>query len=163
MRSIARVTWNGESLFIAPNVGGAGPALCPAGPGKNDMADVNQRNRPLSPHIQIYRWQLTAITSILTRITGNGLIVAGVLIVWWLLAAASGPDYFAFVDGIVRSWFGKLLFLGSIWAVWYHFCAGLRHLWFDSGRGLDIPNAERLGWAVIAGSVLLTVITVIVL
>jgi succinate dehydrogenase / fumarate reductase, cytochrome b subunit len=127
------------------------------------MADVNHANRPLSPHIQIYRWQLTAITSILTRITGNGLIVAGMLIVWWLLAAASGPHYFAFVDGIVRSWFGKLIFLGSIWAVWYHFCAGLRHLWFDSGRGLDIPTAEKLGWAVIAGSALLTVITVIVL
>jgi succinate dehydrogenase / fumarate reductase, cytochrome b subunit len=63
----------------------------------------------------------------------------------------------------VRSWFGKLIFLGSIWAVWYHFCAGLRHLWFDSGRGLDIPTAERLGWAVIGGSVLLTVFTVAVL
>ena len=128
------------------------------------MADVNRgirsQDRPLSPHLQIYRPQLTAITSILTRITGNGLIVAALLLVWWLLAAASGPEYFAFVDGIVRSWFGKLIFLGSIWAVWYHFCAGLRHLWFDSGRGLDIPTAEKLGWAVIGGSVLLTVITV---
>jgi succinate dehydrogenase / fumarate reductase, cytochrome b subunit len=127
------------------------------------MADVNRADRPLSPHIQIYRWQLTAITSILTRITGNGLIVAGVLIVWWLLAAATGPDYFAFVDGIVRSWFGKLIFLASIWAVWYHFCAGLRHLWFDSGRGLDIPTAEKLGWAVIGASVVLTLITIIIL
>ena len=131
------------------------------------MADVNRgirsQDRPLSPHLQIYRPQLTAITSILTRITGNGLIVAALLLVWWLLAAASGPEYFAFVDGIVRSWFGKLIFLGSIWAVWYHFCAGLRHLWFDSGRGLDIPTAEKLGWAVIAGSVILTVITVAVL
>jgi succinate dehydrogenase / fumarate reductase, cytochrome b subunit len=131
------------------------------------MADVNRgirsQDRPLSPHLQIYRPQLTAITSILTRITGNGLIVAALLLVWWLLAAASGPEYFAFVDGIVRSWFGKLIFLGSIWAVWFHFCAGLRHLWFDSGRGLDIPTAEKLGWAVIGGSVLLTVITVAVL
>ena len=127
------------------------------------MADVNHAKRPLSPHIQIYRWQIPMLTSILTRITGNGLIVAGVLIVWWLLAAATGPDYFAFVDGIVRSWFGKLIFLGSIWAVWYHFCAGLRHLWFDSGRGLDIPTAEKLGWAVIGGSVLLTLLTVIIL
>jgi succinate dehydrogenase / fumarate reductase, cytochrome b subunit len=131
------------------------------------MADVNRgtrpQDRPLSPHIQIYRWQMTAVTSILTRITGNGLIVAGVLIVWWLLAAATGPEYFAFVDGIVRSWFGKLIFLGSIWAVWYHFCAGLRHLWFDSGRGLDIPTAEKLGWAVIGGSVMLTLVTIVIL
>jgi succinate dehydrogenase / fumarate reductase cytochrome b subunit len=127
------------------------------------MADVNRRTRPLSPHIQIYRPQLTSVTSILTRITGNALIVAGLLVVWWLLAAASGPEYFAFVDGFVRSWFGKLVFLGSIWALWYHFLAGLRHLWFDSGRGLDIPTAEKLGWGVIGGSVVLTVITILLL
>jgi succinate dehydrogenase / fumarate reductase, cytochrome b subunit len=127
------------------------------------MADVNRGNRPLSPHLQIYRPQLTSITSILTRITGNALIVAAVLIVWWLVAAATGPEYFAFVDAILRSWFGKLVFLGSIWAVWYHFLAGLRHLYYDSGRGLDIPTAEKLGWAVIGGSAVLTVITILVL
>ena len=127
------------------------------------MAEANQGNRPLSPHLQIYRWQVPMLTSILTRITGNALIVATVLVVWWLLAAATGPDYFALVDAVVRSWFGKLVFLGSIWAVWYHFLAGLRHLYYDSGRGLDIPTAERLGWACIIGSVILTVITVIIL
>jgi succinate dehydrogenase / fumarate reductase cytochrome b subunit len=127
------------------------------------MADGDPIKRPLSPHLQIYRPQLTAITSILTRITGNGLIVAGVLIVWWLLAAATGPAYFAVADGVLRSWFGKLVLFGSIWAVWYHFLAGLRHLWFDSGRGLDIPTAEKLGWGVIAGSVVLTLLTVIIL
>ena len=127
------------------------------------MADVNRGNRPLSPHLQIYRPQLTSITSILTRITGNALIVAALLVTWWLLAAAAGEGYFALVDGIVRSWFGKLVFLGAIWAVWYHFLAGLRHLYFDSGRGLDIPTAEKLGWACIGGSVGLTLITVIIL
>lgn len=127
------------------------------------MADVNRGNRPLSPHLQIYRKQLTSVTSILTRITGNGLIVAGILIVWWLLAAATGPDYFAFADAVLRSWFGKLVFFGSIWAVWYHFLAGLRHLYYDSGRGLDIPTAEKLGWGIIIGSVVLTVLTVIIL
>lgn len=127
------------------------------------MADVNRGNRPLSPHLQIYRKQLTSVTSILTRITGNGLIVAAILIVWWLLAAATGPDYFAFADAVLRSWFGKLVFFGSIWAVWYHFLAGLRHLYYDSGRGLDIPTAEKLGWGVIIGSAVLTVLTVIIL
>ncbi|MCT8330635.1 succinate dehydrogenase, cytochrome b556 subunit [Albidovulum sediminis] len=127
------------------------------------MAEANQGNRPLSPHLQIYRPQLTSITSILTRITGNALIVATILVVWWLLAAATGPDYFVLADAVVRSWFGKLVFLGSIWAVWYHFLAGLRHLYYDSGRGLDIPTAEKLGWACIIGSVVLTVITVIIL
>ena len=124
------------------------------------MADLN---RPLSPHLQIYRPQLTSITSILTRITGNALIVAGVLIVWWLLAAATSADYFAVADAVLRSWFGKLVFLGSIWAVWYHFLAGLRHLYFDSGRGLEIAIAEKLGWGVIIGSALLTIFTIIIL
>lgn len=127
------------------------------------MADVNRGNRPLSPHLQIYRWQMTMFSSILTRISGNALIVAAALIVWWLLAAATGPRYFDFVNAIIRSWFGKLVFLGSIWAVWYHFLAGLRHLWFDSGRGLEIATAERLGWACVIGSVVLTILTVIVL
>lgn len=127
------------------------------------MADVNRGNRPLSPHLQVYRPQLTSITSILTRITGNALIVAAFLIVWWLLAAATSADYFAVADGVVRSWFGKLVFLGSVWAVWYHFLAGLRHLYFDSGRGLDIPTAEKLGWGIIIGSVLLTLITITIL
>lgn len=127
------------------------------------MADVNRGDRPLSPHLQVYRPQLTSITSILTRITGNALIVAALLVVWWLLAASTGPDYFATADAVVRSWFGKLIFLGSIWAVWYHFLAGLRHLYYDSGRGLEIETAEKLGWACIIGSVVLTVLTVIVL
>lgn len=127
------------------------------------MADVNRGNRPLSPHLQIYRKQLTSVTSILTRITGNALIVAAVMIVWWFLAAATGEAYFAVADAVLRSWFGKLVFLGSIWAVWYHFLAGLRHLYFDSGRGLDIPTAEKLGWAIILGSLILTLFTVTIL
>ncbi len=127
------------------------------------MADVNRGNRPLSPHLQIYRPQLTSITSILTRITGNALIVTTGLIVWWLLAAASGPDYFAMANGVLRSWFGKLVMFLSLVGVWYHFLAGLRHLWFDSGRGLDIPTAEKLGIGCLVGSVVLTVVTVVIL
>jgi succinate dehydrogenase / fumarate reductase cytochrome b subunit len=127
------------------------------------MADVNRGSRPLSPHLQVYRLPLTAITSIMTRITGNGLILAALLIVWWLLAAATGPDQFAVADWWVRSWLGKLVFLGSIWAVWFHFCAGLRHLWMDSGRGLDLPAADRLATAVFGASVALTLLTVVLL
>lgn len=127
------------------------------------MADTSRGNRPLSPHIQIYRFGLPAITSILTRITGNGMIVATLLIVWWLLAAATGPASFELADAVLRSWFGKLVLLGSIWATWYHMLAGLRHLWFDSGRGLELAVANRLGWACIAGSVALTALTVALL
>lgn len=129
----------------------------------NPITDDKRGQRPLSPHLQIYRPQLTTITSILTRITGNALIVSGLMIVWWLLAASSGPDYFAVADGVLRSWFGSLVLIGSLWAVWYHFLAGLRHLLFDSGRGLEIHTAERLGIGVIVGSFVLTVLTVVVL
>jgi succinate dehydrogenase / fumarate reductase cytochrome b subunit len=126
------------------------------------MAEVKRVERPLSPHLQIYRPQLTSITSILTRITGNALVVAVMLAVWWLLAAATSDEYFAIADAVVRSWFGKLVFLGSLWAVWYHYLAGLRHLYFDAGKGLDIATAEKLGWACIIGSVVLTVLTLLI-
>ena len=127
------------------------------------MADVNRGDRPLSPHLQVYRPQLTSITSILTRITGNALVVAGLMVTWWFLAAAAGPDAFAMADGFVRSWFGKLVFLGSIWALWYHTLAGIRHLIWDQGVGLRIDTAEKLGWGVIAGSIVLTLLTIIIL
>ncbi len=131
------------------------------------MADAKQAaplagsgGRPLSPHLQIYRWQVSMLTSILTRITGQALMAGVVLGVWWLLAAATSDSYFAVADAVATSWFGDLVFTGSLWAVWYHYLAGLRHLYYDAGRGLDIPTAEKLGWAVIIGSVVLTVITI---
>lgn len=126
------------------------------------MADVNRGNRPLSPHLQIYRPQLTSMTSILTRLTGNALLLGALLIVAWLVAAATSPACFSYVDGVLTSWFGKLIMLGSIWALWYHLLAGLRHLYWDTGRGMEIGTAEKLGWAVIIGSVLLTIITIVI-
>ncbi|MGC9370472.1 MAG: succinate dehydrogenase, cytochrome b556 subunit [Paracoccaceae bacterium] len=126
------------------------------------MADVNRGNRPLSPHLQVYRPQLTSITSILTRITGNALIIGALLVVWWFIAAAKGPDYFALANGVITSWIGDLVLLGSVWALWYHSLAGIRHLIWDSGRGLEIETAEKLGWAVIIGSFVLTALTVAV-
>jgi succinate dehydrogenase / fumarate reductase, cytochrome b subunit len=127
------------------------------------MADPKPAERPLSPFMigPYYRPQLTSMTSILTRITGNGLIVAVVLAVWWLLAAATSDSAFAVADAVATSWFGDLVFTGALWAVWYHYLAGLRHLYFDAGHGLDIPTAEKLGWACIIGSVVLTVITIL--
>ncbi|SIS83535.1 succinate dehydrogenase subunit C [Roseivivax lentus] len=127
------------------------------------MADVNRGNRPLSPHLQVYRPQLTSMTSILTRITGNALIVAMFMIVWWFIAAASGPDYFALANGFVTSWFGDLVLFLSLWALWYHTLAGVRHLIWDYAIGLEIEVAEKLGWGVIGGSILLTILTVIII
>ena len=126
------------------------------------MAEAKRTQRPLSPHLQIYRWQIPMITSILTRITGNALIVGVILAVWWLLAAATSDRYFAYADAVATSWFGDLVFTGSLWAVWYHYLAGLRHLYYDAGRGLDIPTAERLGWGCIIGSVGLTIVTLFI-
>ena len=126
------------------------------------MADVNRGKRPLSPHLSIYRPQLTSMTSILTRITGNALLLGSLLVVWWLLAAATSPGYFEFVDGLITSWIGKIIMLGSLWALWYHLLAGLRHLYWDTGRGLEIETAEKLGWGVIIGSIVLTVLTVVI-
>ena len=130
---------------------------------KKFMVEVNKDVRPLSPHLSIYRPQLTSITSILTRITGNALIVGAILVVWWLFSAAISPQYFAIADAVMTSWFGKLIMLGSVWALWYHTLAGVRHLIWDNAIGLDLKTAYTLGWCLVVGSVLLTIVTVIVL
>lgn len=125
------------------------------------MADVNRGNRPLSPHLQVYRPQLTSVTSILTRITGNALIVSALLIAWWFLAAATSPEYFATANGLLTSWFGDLVMTLSVLGLWYHTLAGIRHLIWDNGYMLDLEQAEKLGWIVVIGSAVLTVLTII--
>jgi len=125
------------------------------------MADVNRGKRPLSPHISIWRWQINSISSILTRITGNALLISFLLFVWWLLAASTSPEAFDLANGFLTSWFGKLVLVFSALGLWYHFLAGLRHLWWDSGHGLDMKTAELLGWACVIGSVILTALTIV--
>ena len=127
------------------------------------MADAKRVQRPLSPHLQIYRIQMTSFSSILTRITGNGIIVGVILAVWWLLAAAVSDEYFAVANAVATSWFGDLVFTLSLLGVWYHYLAGLRHLYYDAGHGLKIETAEMLGWVCIVGSVVLTILTIIVI
>ena len=125
------------------------------------MADVNRGNRPLSPHLTIYRPQLTSITSILTRITGNALAISALLVVWWFLAAATSEAYFDLVNGFLTSWFGDLVMTLSVLGLWYHTLAGVRHLIWDNGIGLDLGTAEKLGWAVLIGSVICTALTLL--
>lgn len=127
------------------------------------MADVNRGNRPLSPHLSIYRPQITSVTSILTRITGNALLFSSLLVVWWLLSAATSPEYFAFADGVLTSWFGDLVMSLSLLGLWYHTLAGARHLIWDNGVMLELELAEKLGWAIIGGSVVLTILTLIII
>ena len=125
------------------------------------MADVNRGNRPLSPHLTIYRPQWTSISSILVRITGNALIVAALLIVWWFVAAASGPDAFATANGFITSWFGDLIMTLSVLGLWYHTLGGLRHLVWDSGSMLDVDKSEMAAQMMMVLAVLLTVFTII--
>ena len=126
------------------------------------MADVNRGNRPLSPHLTIYRMPMTAITSILNRITGIALLGGGLLVVWWLLAAATSPGYFAFADAVITSFPGDIVMTLSAWALWYHSLGGLRHLYWDTGEGLDIETAEKLSYGILGASLLLTLLTILV-
>ena len=122
------------------------------------MADVNRGDRPLSPHLSVYRPQWTSATSILHRITGVGMALGAALIVWWLLAAATSEDYFEVVDGILTSWIGYLVLLGLTWSLCYHFLNGIRHLWWDTGRGYDLDQVELSAKIIAGGSVALTVL-----
>jgi succinate dehydrogenase / fumarate reductase cytochrome b subunit len=125
------------------------------------MADLNRGNRPLSPHLSIYRMTITMLVSIMNRITGAGMALAGIMIVWWLMAAASSPAYFETVTGYLTSWVGLLILVGSLWALWFHFLGGLRHIVMDFGIGYEIKTVNMTGWIVLIGSFVLTAICLI--
>ncbi|SON53740.1 Succinate dehydrogenase cytochrome b556 subunit [Hartmannibacter diazotrophicus] len=127
------------------------------------MADLSHKSaRPLSPHLQIYRPMLTMMMSIVHRITGAALYVGTLLVAWWLIAAAVGPDYFALVDGFFGSFFGRLILFGYTWALIHHMLGGLRHFIWDFGHGFGPEARELLAKATIAGSVILTILVWIV-
>lgn len=96
------------------------------------------------------------VMSIVHRITGAGLYAGTLLLAWWLIAAAIGPDQYAFVQTILTSWFGRLVLVGFTWALMHHMLGGIRHLIWDTGRSLDIVSVDRLAWATLVGSVALT-------
>ena len=106
--------------------------------------------RPVSPHLQIYRWYFTMALSIGHRVTGIGLALGLVLLTWWLLALASGPDAFATVQAVMRSWFGVLVLFGYTFVLFYHLANGVRHLVWDAGYGLELRPAINSGIAVLA-------------
>jgi succinate dehydrogenase / fumarate reductase cytochrome b subunit len=114
--------------------------------------------RPLSPHLQVYRPQLTSALSIFHRISGVALGIGTLLLVWWLTAAAGSPRAFAAAQGFIGSWFGLILLFGWTAALFYHFLNGIRHLWWDTGRGLAIDQVEQSAKAVLAGTAGLTVL-----
>ncbi|HVA14166.1 MAG TPA: succinate dehydrogenase, cytochrome b556 subunit [Stellaceae bacterium] len=119
---------------------------------------MSQIQRPLSPHLQIYKPQLTSILSISHRATGLALAVGTILLVWWLLAAATSADAFGVAEAFWHSWIGRLLLLGWTWSLFFHLCNGVRHLVWDAGRGFKLKTAYASGWTVVVGSVALTLI-----
>jgi succinate dehydrogenase cytochrome b subunit len=112
--------------------------------------------RPLSPHLQIYRPQITSVLSITHRATGIALSLGTLLLAWWLIALAAGPGPYGAVQGFLGSWIGRLLLFGWSWALFYHLCNGIRHLFWDAGLGFELPTVYRSGWTVVAASVVLT-------
>ena len=122
---------------------------------------MRQAGRPLSPHLQIYKPQITSVLSILHRFTGLALSVGTLPLVWWLLAAAAGPASYARAQAFFGSWLGVLLLIVWAYALFFHLCNGIRHLVWDAGRGLDIATTYTTGWAVVAASAGLTLVAVV--
>ena len=114
--------------------------------------------RPLSPHLQVYRPQLTSILSIMNRVTGIALSAGTLLLVWWLVAAASGPDAFATVQGFIGSPVGLFVLFGWTLSLFYHFFGGIRHLAWNMGWGYDLPQTHLSGWLSVAATVVSTVL-----
>lgn len=117
---------------------------------------MSSQERPLSPHLQVYRPQITSVLSIVHRATGIALAAGTLLLLWWLVAAAAGPDSFATVQGFIGSIIGRTLLLGWSWSLFYHLCNGIRHLAWDAGWGFELKTVYASGWTVVVMSVVLT-------
>ena len=115
-----------------------------------------QGERPLSPHLEIYKPQLTMVLSITHRFTGVGLAVGTLFLTWWLIAAAMGPEAYAFTQWIYGTWLGYLVLFGFSVSLFYHLCNGIRHLFWDVGLGYEIETVYRSGWSVLAATAVLT-------
>jgi len=116
------------------------------------------KNRPLSPHLQIYGWQISMFTSVMHRATGIVLAVGSLFVAIWLCAAAAGPDAFAAVNGVVGAWYGQILLFGWTLAMFYHLCNGIRHLAWDFGLGFELDTARTTGYVAIGVAIALTIL-----
>jgi succinate dehydrogenase / fumarate reductase, cytochrome b subunit len=114
--------------------------------------------RPLSPHLTIWKWGPHMLVSILNRVMGVGLATVGVVaLVWWLAAAATGPDAYVIFMGVAKSWFGYFVAIGLTFAFFFHFCAGLRHFVMDAGAGFELRTNRNWAWATLIAAAWLTV------
>ena len=114
--------------------------------------------RPLSPHLQIYKMSINMSMSIWHRITGAALYFGTLLLAWWLIAAATGPKYFGYVTDVMGSIPGRVVLLGYTWALIHHMLGGVRHLIWDTGRGFDIPSIKRMSGLTLVLSLLVTLL-----
>jgi succinate dehydrogenase / fumarate reductase cytochrome b subunit len=121
------------------------------------MSNTTDARRPLSPHLQIYRPMLSMMMSIAHRISGASLAIGFILLAWWLIAVSVGPEAFSTVNGLFASLFGRFLLFLFSWALIQHMLGGIRHLIWDTGRGLDLVSIEVLAWTTIIGSTVLTI------
>lgn len=113
--------------------------------------------RPLSPHLGIWKWRVTALISIFHRATGNALAVAGILaFTWWLVAAASGPEAYALFASVAGSPIGWIVWIGLTWSLFQHLMSGIRHLLMDAGWGFELVLARNSASFVFVGAVVLT-------
>jgi succinate dehydrogenase cytochrome b subunit len=118
--------------------------------------------RPLSPHLQVYRWTITMVLSILHRVTGVALYFGTLMLAWWLIAAASGPAAYAHVQAFTSSILGRLIVFGFTWALMHHLVSGLRYFCWDLGYGFKPNERDAMSWgALIAGIVLAVLIWII--
>ncbi len=117
---------------------------------------MSDTKRPLSPHLQIYRPQLTSVLSLAHRVTGIVLAAGALFLVYWLNALAAGADSFDRIRGLMSAWYGEAVLLGFAFCLFYHLCNGIRHLFWDAGMGLEIDTVYRSGKAVVAVSIALT-------
>ena len=123
------------------------------------MAETKSHaERPLSPHLQIYRPMLTMTMSIVHRLTGAALYFGTLLLIWWLVALATGPVYFAYVQELLGGVIGRLILFGYTWALVHHAIGGIRHLIWDTGRGFDLDVVEWMARLNLAGSIIITVV-----
>lgn len=113
-------------------------------------------DRPLSPHLQTYRWTLTMAMSIVHRATGIALYFGTILLAWWLMAVASGPGAYGIFSSFIGSWFGRLVLFGYTWALMHHLLSGIRHFVWDLGYGFGPTEREWLARATLIGSITLT-------
>jgi succinate dehydrogenase / fumarate reductase cytochrome b subunit len=116
-------------------------------------------NRPLSPHLQIYRPQLTSVLSITHRATGVALSLGTMVLLYWLQAVARGPETYAAAQEFLGCWLVQLVLAGWTWAFFYHLCNGIRHLFWDAGKGFELPQVYASGYTVLAAATTLTALT----